>query len=173
LNEEHKEYSCQVSLLQIDPGHGLASLLFFHKKLASTPVMAVVGVLMAAAVLAAAAAAAAGAAEPAVVLTLERRQLNASQLMKLDQDRLIGRGLMRGVVDLPVLGTGNELLAGGYDYPSSQSSVRFDLSLSLPICANHARIVQPPKHLVRMPGEHPHLLIRARGRGTGPSQAPG
>jgi hypothetical protein len=139
--------------------------------------MAVVGVLMAAAVLAAAAAAAAGAAEPAVVLTLERRQLNASQLMKLDQDRLIGRGLMRGVVDLPVLGTGNELLAGGYDYPSSQSSVRFDralsLSLSLPICANHARIVQPPKHLVRMPGEHPHLLIGARGRGTGPSQAPG
>ena len=56
---------------------------------------------------------AAGASQP-VVLKLERREYNASELMKMDQLRLTSRGLMSGgVVNLPVIGTGDEYLAGG------------------------------------------------------------
>jgi hypothetical protein len=50
-----------------------------------------------------------------VILRLEPRQLNSSELMKMDERRLARRGLMApgGVVDFPVVGTGIGYLAGG------------------------------------------------------------
>jgi hypothetical protein len=49
-----------------------------------------------------------------VILRLEPRQLNSSELMKMDERRMARCGLMvAGVVDFPVVGTGIGYLAGG------------------------------------------------------------